>query len=61
MEGDGLVLSSYRANMRCIWAIRASSPDDVIVLTFDAFNTERCCDCVEVYDGTIATRGTLSV
>ena len=38
--------------MRCIWNIRTSR-DDVIVLTFDAFNTERCCDCLEVYDGTI--------
>ena len=41
----------YPNNIRCEYRISAPNPDQAVIITFDRFRTESCCDCLYVYDG----------
>ncbi|MEX0812051.1 MAG: CUB domain-containing protein [Chitinophagales bacterium] len=47
---DGSGGSNYLNNTDCSWLIQPSGANS-ITLNFSSFNTESCCDYVEVYDG----------
>ena len=41
----------YANNRRCEYRISVPDPLQPVIITFDQFRTEGCCDCLYVYDG----------
>ncbi|MFM2269453.1 MAG: hypothetical protein RL757_2894, partial [Bacteroidota bacterium] len=48
---DGSGNTSYANNADCWYSIVPSNGNTTIELNFDAFDTEPCCDYVEIYEG----------
>ena len=48
-------VSSYTNNLDCRWLIQPSAGAASITATFSRFETESCCDYVEIYTGTTVT------
>ena len=51
----------YTNNRRCEYRISAPNPQQPVIITFDRFRTEGCCDCLYVYDGGYFTNFTNKV